>query len=103
MLDFATRTLVAKWVFDGGHGSPDMGGVSADGKLLWLTGRYDGEVYAISTDTGLLVVPPIKVGKGPHGAVRVAPARALLDGPHRHLPVAARYRTGRAVGSPDGT
>jgi hypothetical protein len=45
-----------------------MGGVSADGKILWLTGRYDGEVYAISTDTGLLVVPPIKVGAGPHGA-----------------------------------
>jgi YVTN family beta-propeller protein len=67
VLDFATRRI-AKWVFDGGHGSPDMGGVSADGKLLWLTGRYDGELYAISTDTGQLVVPPIKVGKGPHGA-----------------------------------
>ncbi len=68
VIDFASRTVIAKWVFDGGHGSPDMGGVSADGKLLWLTGRYDGEVYAISTETGLLVVPPIKVGKGPHGA-----------------------------------
>ena len=26
-----------------------MGGVSADGKVLWLSGRYDGEVYAIDT------------------------------------------------------
>jgi YVTN family beta-propeller protein len=68
VIDFATRTVVARWVFDHGHGSPDMGGVSADGKILWLTGRYDGEVYAISTETGLLVVPPIKVGAGPHGA-----------------------------------
>jgi YVTN family beta-propeller protein len=68
ILDFASRSLVGKWVFDGGHGSPDMGGVSADGKILWLSGRYDGEMYAISTETGLLVVPPIKVGSGPHGA-----------------------------------
>jgi YVTN family beta-propeller protein len=68
VIDFATRTVVAKWVFDHGHGSPDMGGVSADGRILWLTGRYDGELYAIDTTTGLLAVPPIKVGRGPHGA-----------------------------------
>ncbi|MDP9073752.1 MAG: YncE family protein [Actinomycetota bacterium] len=68
VLDFASRKLVAKWVFDGGHGSPDMGGVSADGKILWLTGRYDSEVYAISTETGQLVTAPIKVGREPHGA-----------------------------------
>jgi YVTN family beta-propeller protein len=68
VLDFATRTVIAKWVFNNGHGSPDMGGVSADGSLLWLTGRYDGDVYAISTETGKLVVPPIRVGRGPHGA-----------------------------------
>ena len=35
-----------------GGGSPDMGGVSADGKILWLSGRYNSEVYAISTKTG---------------------------------------------------
>jgi YVTN family beta-propeller protein len=68
VVDLASRTLITKWVFDGGHGSPDMGGVSADGKVLWLSGRYDSEMYAISTETGQLVVPPIKVGKGPHGA-----------------------------------
>ena len=27
-----------------------MGGVSADGKVLWLSGRYNAAVYAISTD-----------------------------------------------------
>jgi YVTN family beta-propeller protein len=67
VLDFATRNVVNKWVFDGGRGSPDMGGVSADGTVLWLSGRYDSVVYAISTVTGQLVVPPIKVGEGPHG------------------------------------
>ena len=29
-----------------------MGGVSADGKVLWLSGRYNGVVYAISTRNG---------------------------------------------------
>jgi DNA-binding beta-propeller fold protein YncE len=46
--------------------SPDMGGVSADGATLWLSGRYDAEVYAIDTRTGRLRAR-IKVGSGPHG------------------------------------
>src|SRR5262249_10966590 len=46
VIDFATRRPVAKWRLPGG-GSPDMGGVSADGKVLWLAGRYNSEVYAI--------------------------------------------------------
>ena len=29
-----------------------MGNVSADGKTLWLSGRYDNVVYAIDTATG---------------------------------------------------
>ena len=65
VFDFASHTERAKWRLPGG-GSPDMGGVSADGKILWLTGRYDGEVYAISTDDGRLLAR-IKVGLGPHG------------------------------------
>jgi DNA-binding beta-propeller fold protein YncE len=43
-----------------------MGGVSADGSVLWLSGRYTSEVYAISTRTGKLVAR-IRVGSGPHG------------------------------------
>ena len=43
-----------------------MGNVSADGKVLWLSGRYDGEVYAVSTRTGRLIAR-IPVGQGPHG------------------------------------
>lgn len=43
-----------------------MGGVSADGNVLWLTGRYDSEVYALDTSSGKLIVR-IAVGKGPNG------------------------------------
>lgn len=65
VLDFATRKARALWRIPG-HASPDMGGVSADGTVLWLTGRYDSEVYAISTIDGHLIAR-IKVGHGPHG------------------------------------
>jgi YVTN family beta-propeller protein len=65
VLSFATQRPIAKWRLPGG-GSPDMGGVSADGKVLWLSGRYNAEVYAISTATGHLI-RRIPVGLGPHG------------------------------------
>ena len=65
VLSFKKRRVVKKWRIPGG-GSPDMGGVSADGKVLWLTGRYNAEVYAISTKSGKLLAR-IKVGYGPHG------------------------------------
>jgi YVTN family beta-propeller protein len=64
VVDFATRKIDATWPIPGG-GSPDMGNVSADGKLLWLSGRYDDVVYAIDTNSGS--VTKIKVGKEPHG------------------------------------
>ena len=67
VLDFATKELVAKWVIPGG-GSPDMGNVSADGKVLWLSGRYHNEVYAIDTTDGHLIAR-IAVGREPHGLV----------------------------------
>lgn len=63
-----------KWHLPGG-GSPDMGGVSASGRILWLSGRYNAEVYAISTRTGRLL-HRIPVGLGPHGmAVWPQPGR----------------------------
>ena len=64
VIDFATRKVVHTWHIPGG--SPDMGGVSADGRVLWLSGRYGGEVYAISTRNGHLLAR-IPVGSGPHG------------------------------------
>src|SRR5205823_8112416 len=48
VISFRTRKVVRTWRIPGG-GSPDMGGVSADGRVLWLSGRYNGVVYAIST------------------------------------------------------
>jgi YVTN family beta-propeller protein len=64
VISFAARKVVHTWQIPGG--SPDMGGVSADGRVLWLSGRYGGEVYAISTRNGHLLAR-IPVGSGPHG------------------------------------
>jgi YVTN family beta-propeller protein len=49
-----------------GGGSPDMGGLSPDGTVLWLSGRYHGEVYAIDTTDGHLIAK-VRTGDGPHG------------------------------------
>ena len=65
LIDFAGRRVVRKWQLPG-RASPDMGGVSADGKVLWLSGRYNSEVYAIDTRDGKLLAR-IPVGRGPHG------------------------------------
>jgi YVTN family beta-propeller protein len=65
LLDFRTNRVTAKWHLPRGA-SPDMGGLSVDGRVFWVSGRYDAVVYAVSTVTGrtLHVVP---VGAGPHG------------------------------------
>jgi hypothetical protein len=54
------RKLLADSVFT------DMGNLSADGSVFWISGRYDNVVYAISTTDGHLI-KKIPVGKGPHG------------------------------------
>jgi YVTN family beta-propeller protein len=64
VIDFATEKVVAQWPIPGG-GSPDMGNVSADGKWLWLAGRYDDVIYRIDTSSG--AVTQIPVGQEPHG------------------------------------
>jgi DNA-binding beta-propeller fold protein YncE len=64
VIDFATRKVVANWTIPGG-GSPDMGNLSADGKWLWLSGRYDGVIYAFNTEDGSVKTVP--VGGQPHG------------------------------------
>ncbi|MET9953085.1 hypothetical protein ABZ135_16230 [Streptomyces sp. NPDC006339] len=77
VFDFKQNKLTKKWWLPDG-GSPDMGGVSADGKVLWLSGRYDSEVYAIDTTTGRQLAR-IPVGGGPHGlAVYPQPGRYSL-------------------------
>ena len=62
---FSDDTVITRWKLPGGA-SPDMGNLSPDGTTLWLAGRYDSEVYAISTSTGALKAR-IKVGAQPHG------------------------------------
>jgi DNA-binding beta-propeller fold protein YncE len=64
VLDPVTGTVKATWPIPGG--SPDMGGVTADGSQLWLSGRYNKEVYVLSTTDGHLLAR-IPVGNGPHG------------------------------------
>ncbi|MFE9362490.1 hypothetical protein ACFYNN_06605 [Streptomyces sp. NPDC006978] len=77
VFDFGKDKLTGKWHLPDG-GSPDMGGVSADGKVLWLSGRYDAEVYAIDTRSGKQLAR-IPVGSGPHGlAVYPQPGRYSL-------------------------
>jgi YVTN family beta-propeller protein len=65
VLDSHTFTVRTTWAVPG-RGSVDMGGVSADGTRLWLSGRYDGVVYVFDTHDGRLV-RTIRVGAGPHG------------------------------------
>jgi YVTN family beta-propeller protein len=65
VLDFATREIINTWPVPGG-GSPDMGNVTADGNELWVSGRYDSEVYVFDTNTGALT-HRIPVGREPHG------------------------------------
>ncbi len=74
LISFRTRRPYRKWHIPGGA-SPDMGGLSASGRVLWLSGRYDREVYAIDTRSGRLI-HRIRVGDGPHGlAVWPQPGR----------------------------
>jgi DNA-binding beta-propeller fold protein YncE len=63
VVGFARRRVLATWRVPG---TPDMGGVSPDGRVLWLAGRYSGRVYPISTRTGKLIAS-IPVGVSPHG------------------------------------
>jgi YVTN family beta-propeller protein len=64
VMEFASEKIVANWTIPGG-GSPDMGNVSADGRWLWLSGRFDDVVYRFDTKSG--AVTQIKVGGEPHG------------------------------------
>jgi YVTN family beta-propeller protein len=76
VIDFATEKVEATWPIPGG-GSPDMGNVSADGKELWLSGRYDNVVYVFDTTNGSVTTIP--VGHEPHGlAVWPQPGRYSL-------------------------
>ena len=87
VIDFATRRVETTWPVPGG-GSPDMGNVSADGRTLWLSGRFDDVVYAFDTQTGRVTTIP--VGEGAARPHRLAAAGPLLARPHRQHAVADR-------------
>ena len=61
-----------------------MGGVSADGRVLWLTGRYNARGLRDQHAHRPGCCTASRSARGPHGHVRLAPARPLLDRPHRH-------------------
>ena len=65
VISTAANAVVHTWRIPGG-GSPDMGGITPDGKVMWWGGRYSGVVYAMSTTDGRLIAK-IPVGAGPHG------------------------------------
>jgi DNA-binding beta-propeller fold protein YncE len=65
VISFSRRRVIRTWRLPQ-PASPDMGGVSANGRTLWLSGRYNAVVYAIDTRTGRLRAK-IPVGSGPHG------------------------------------
>jgi len=65
VISFAAKKVVTTWWIPGG-GSPDMGNLSPDGTVFWVSGRYNNVVYAISTVTGHLLAE-IPVGAQPHG------------------------------------
>jgi DNA-binding beta-propeller fold protein YncE len=65
LVSFRKRRVVGRWTIPGG-GSPDMGNVSADGRVLWVSGRWSGVVYAIDARNGKLLAK-IPVGASPHG------------------------------------
>lgn len=76
VLDFATNKVERTWPIPGG-GSPDMGNVSADGRYLWMSGRFDNVIYRIDTRSG--AIRSIAVGHEPHGlAIWPLPGRYSL-------------------------
>lgn len=75
LISFARRRQIARWRLPA---APDMGGVSATGRVLWLSARTAGMVYALSTRTGH-VLRQVPVGPGPHGlCVHPQPGRFSL-------------------------
>jgi len=61
----ATGTVTSTWPVPSG-GSPDMGNLSTDGTQLWVSGRFDEEIYVFDLVKGGFA-DRIRVGSGPHG------------------------------------
>ena len=70
-----------------------MGGVSADGKVLWVSGRYNGVVYAIDTTTGAL----LQKIRGRFGAARSLACSRSRAAIRSATPVSSASRGARRV------
>jgi YVTN family beta-propeller protein len=67
VFSFATNSVITTIEVPHG-GSPDMGNMNPEGTELWLSGRYDNEVYVFDITRGKeAFATRIKVDKGPHG------------------------------------
>ena len=75
MIDVAARRVAVTWLIPNG-GSPTWAACRQTAACCAPSGRYNSEVYAIDAADGHLLAR-IRVGKGPHGLLRVAAARAL--------------------------
>lgn len=65
VFDLAQEKFVATWQTPQ-HYHLDMGGLSVDGKTLWISARNEGYVLGFDTATGA-VIATIRVGGMPHG------------------------------------
>ena len=93
VISFRTRRPVEKWRLPGG-GSPDMGGVSADGTVLWLSRPLRRRGLRDQHPHGPAAAP--HPGRpGPARAGGLAAARPLLDRPHRHPALSAARASAR--------
>ncbi|MGE0878732.1 MAG: hypothetical protein AB7L13_07575 [Acidimicrobiia bacterium] len=81
VMDSASREIVNTWKIPGDPSSPDMGGITADGKEFWVSGRFHNDVYVINVEDpmNLSLTARIPVGREPHGlAVWPQPGRYSL-------------------------
>ena len=64
VIDFATARIRTTWRIP--EVAARIWAASPDGRVLWVSGRYNAVVYAISTTMGRLLAE-IPVGPQPHG------------------------------------
>ncbi|GAA2170065.1 YncE family protein [Actinomadura napierensis] len=77
-VDFRARRVTARWPLPGG-GNAVPGGVSSDGRALWLADP-DGLVYAVSTRTGRVLRHARVKGRPAGLCVHPQPGRFALGG-----------------------
>ena len=92
VISFRTRRVVATWRIPGG-GSPDMGGVSADGKVLWLS-RSLQRRRLCDLDPHRAAAREDPRRRRAARPLRLAPARPLLARPHRDPALSDRSCSG---------